>query len=101
MKRFKISFLLFVALSFCLTSCYTTRTSLGNYNELPGKPTEFSKGKQLWFIYGIFPAGRTQVNIPKTPDCQVVTKYGFVDIIIKGITVGLVQTETIQIMVKK
>lgn len=101
MKKFKLAFLLLVVLSLSVTSCYTTRTSLGNYRESTGTPTNFSKGKQLWLFWGLLPAGRTQVSVPKIPDCQVVTRFNFVDGLIFVITGGIIETETIKILVKK
>ena len=98
----KIKFALSLAIiCLLLTSCYTTRTSLGNYRDTAGKPENYSKGKQVWLFWGIAPLGRTQLPVPKDGNCQVVTRVNFWDGVIFSITGGLVETETIKVLVKK
>jgi hypothetical protein len=90
-----------IAFTALLTSCMTTRTPVGNYVETEGKEYTYAKGKQFWVLWGIFPIGRTQVNTPSDGNCQVVTKYKFSDILISGLTGGIVTSYSIKVEVKK
>jgi hypothetical protein len=100
MKKFK---LLFLQLSILLvvTSCMTTKTPVGNYLVTPGKEVTYDKGKQFWLFWGLVPLGRTHVNTPQDGNCQVVTKYKFLDVIIFGFTGGIVSSYSIKVETKK
>lgn len=103
MKKRK-SLVVLIALSMIissLTSCMTTKTNVGNYREANGSNYTYSKGKQFWLFWGILPVGRTNVNTPKDGNCQVMTRYNFGDILITGITAGIVSSYTIKINAKK
>lgn len=104
MKKFK-SLLLIAAITFSsstlLTSCMTTKTSVGEYKEIQGKEYTYAKGKQVWLFWGILPLSRTNVNTPGDGNCQVITRINIADFLITGITAGLVSTETIKIKAKK
>ena len=84
-----------------LTSCMVTKTNVGKYNQQEGKNYTYSKGKQVWLFWGILPAGRTNVNTPEDGDCQVITKYTFLDGIIFLATGGIVKTYSIKIKAKR
>jgi len=45
--------------------------------------------------------GRTSVNTPSNGNCQVVTKFNFGDVLISGLTGGIVTTYTIKVKAKK
>jgi len=82
------------------TSCMTTKTPVGSYREAPGTEYTYAKGKQMWLLYGIFPIGRTAVKTPADGNCEVVTKFTFVDFLISGLTGGILTTETIKVNAK-
>lgn len=83
------------------TSCMTTKTSVGQFREQQGEEYTYAKGKQVWLFWGLFPMGRSQVNTPSDGDCQVVGRTNLGDLLISGITVGIVQTRTIKIVAKR
>ncbi len=92
--------ILFIALVL-QPACMTTKTNVGNYQEMQGEEYTYAKGKQLWFLWGIFPLGRTAVNTPKHGNCQVVTRYYFGDFLIAGLTAGLLRSYTIKVVAKR
>jgi hypothetical protein len=81
-----LTFVVFVS----ITSCMMTKTPVGSYLETTRKDVTFDKGKQYWILWGSVPLGRTHVNTPSNGNCQVVTKYKFSDVLITGLTVGIV-----------
>ncbi len=103
MKNLKSLFLmplLFMAMSVMMSSCMTTKTSVGEYLESPGQEYTYAKGKQFWLFWGILPVGRTDVNTPRDGNCKIVTKYTFVDFLISGLTGGIVTSYTIKVLDK-
>lgn len=98
MKRLLITGAL---LGVLLTSCMTTKTTIGNYKEAEGKPYKYSKGKQLWLFWGFVPLGRTNVNTPEQKGFKLITRHNVSDIIITGLTFGIITSYTIKIKVKK
>jgi hypothetical protein len=84
-----------------LTSCWTTKTNVGAYNETYGERYKYAKGKQVWIFWGLIPAGRTNVNTPKDGNCQVVTRFNVADILITALTGGIVTTYTIKVNAKR
>ncbi len=104
MKKIKsltlIALLAFAVLT-SLTSCMTTKTNVGAYRETQGSEYIYGKGKQIWLFWGILPLGRTSVNTPGDGNCQVITKFNFVDFLISGLTGGIVTTYTIKVKAKK
>ncbi len=100
LKSFSVK-MLAILIAFQLTSCMTTKTAVGKYNEKSGQVYTYAKGKQFWLFWGIIPLGRTNVNTPGNGDCQVITKYNLLDFLIRGITCGVVSSYTIKIKAKK
>ena len=84
-----------------LSSCRTTKTNVGTFREAHGEKYTYSKGKQVWILWGIFPLGRTSVNTPQSGNCQVVTRTNLADFIVSGITAGIITTETIKVIAKR
>ncbi|MEI6882303.1 MAG: hypothetical protein WCK82_13355 [Bacteroidota bacterium] len=93
--------LLAIIVSTTFTSCMTTKTNVGAYRETQGNEYTYAKGKQIWLFWGIMPLGRTSVSTPGDGNCQVITRFGFVDFLISGLTGGIVTTETIKVKAKK
>ena len=98
MKKIILSIFVLIALS----SCMVTKTPVGGYlNTTEGKEVTYDKGKQFWVFWGLVPVGRTHVNTPSDGNCQVVTKYKFVDLLITGLTGGFVSSYSIKVEVKQ
>ncbi len=94
-------FVLVILFSVLMSSCMTTKTSVGKYMEMEGVNHKYSKGKQIWLFWGILPLGRTNVNTPGDGNCMVITRYNLVDLIIGGVTGGIITTQTIKVKIKK
>lgn len=84
-----------------LTSCMTTKTPVGNYLSQQGREVTYDKGKQMWLFWGIVPIGRQHVNTPSSGDCQVVTRFRLSDVLISGLTAGILTSYSIKVEVKK
>jgi len=84
-----------------LSSCLTTRTAVGNYASTQGTTYTYAKGKQIWIFSGLIPIGRTSVATPPDGNCQVITKFSFGDVLIYGLSLGLVTTYTIKVKAKR
>lgn len=85
----------------CFSSCLTTKTNVGNYREATGSSYKYSKSKQLWLFWGLMPIGRTHTSTPTTGSCQVITRFNITDLILSGLTGGIVISETIKVEAKK
>jgi hypothetical protein len=83
------------------TSCMTTKTSVGQFEEQQGQVYKYAKGKQFWLFGGLLPIGRTNVNTPGDGDCEVVTRYTFGDALINVVTLGILHTKTIKVNAKR
>jgi hypothetical protein len=98
-KSFIITFAVGAALA--LSSCMTTKTSVGAYKEQVGKEQTYAKSKQLWLFWGFVPVGRTNVPTPADGSCEVITRYNASDVIIYALTGGIITSYTIKIKVKR
>ena len=101
LKSITIYLLFAVVLTSTLTSCMTTKTSVGAYRETQGSEYTYAKGKQIWLFWGLLPLGRTSVNTPGDGNCEVVTRFNLGDVLISGLTGGIVTTYTIKVKAKK
>ncbi len=87
-----------------LSSCMTTKTSVGTFKEKSantGRTYTYAKGKQIWLFWGLLPMGRTDVSTPPDGNCRVVTKLKPLDVIITGVTGGIVTLYSIKVEAKK
>ncbi|MBW6480718.1 MAG: hypothetical protein K0B37_14915 [Bacteroidales bacterium] len=103
MKKLKSRFILAlmtIAISSMLSSCMMTKTSVGAYRETPGNEYTYAKGKQFWLFWGILPIGRTSVNTPGDGNCEVITRFNFGDVLISGLTGGILTSYSIKVKAK-
>jgi len=84
-----------------LTGCMVTKTQVGDYRNETGKETTYAKAKQIWLFWGVVPVGRASAATPPDGSCEIVTKKTFVDVLITGLTGGIVTTYTIRVNVKE
>ena len=91
----------FMVLLATLGSCMTTKTTVGKFDDSRTASYTYAKGKQVWLFWGLAPMGRTNVRTPDEGNCQVVTKQNFGDVLISGLTGGLVRTHTIKVKVNQ
>lgn len=104
MKRiFVLMMTVIIALS--LSSCWSTRTSVGGYTYSKKVDKEstytFAKGKQVYLFWGLIPCGRTNVATPADGNCQIRTKHGFLDAFLTIITGGVLSMQTIKVNAPK
>ena len=100
-KHLTIGLLSAIIISFTLTSCMTTKTSVGAFKETWGTEYTYAKGKQFWLFWGIIPLGRTSVNTPGNGNCEVVTRFTFGDVLISALTGGIITSYTIKVEAKR
>jgi len=101
MKRFTVNIAFALICSVLLSSCLMTKTSVGAYKEATGQNYTYDKGKQVWLFWGLLPMGRTDVSTPTTGDCEVITKFRITDVLISGLTLGIVTSYSIKVKAKK
>ena len=84
-----------------MSSCMTTKTSVGTFKETSGAEYTYGKGKQVWLFWGLLPLGRTNVNTPSKGNCEVVTRFNFGDFLLTALTGGIVTSYTIKVKAKR
>jgi hypothetical protein len=99
-KLFKAIFTIIIG-SILMTSCMTTKTPVGEYLSQTGTEYTYDKGKQFWVFWGLVPIGRTHVNTPSDGNCEVVSKFKFTDVLISGLTGGILTSYSIKVNAKK
>ena len=100
-KSFLINLLMTIAISSMLSSCMTTKTSVGTFKETQGSEYTYAKGKQFWLFWGLLPIGKTNVNTPDDGNCQIITRFNFGDFLIGGLTGGIITSYSIKVKDKK
>jgi hypothetical protein len=100
-KKHASFLLLLIFLASTFSSCMMTKTSVGEFQEQQGKEYTYSKGKQMWLFWGLVPLGRTSVNTPGDGNCEVITKFKFSDVLISGLTVGILTSYSIKVKAKE
>jgi hypothetical protein len=102
MKLIKSTLLILIlSISAFMSSCMTTKTSVGAFKETQGSEYTYAKGKQLWLFWGLMPLGRTNVNTPGDGNCEIITRFNFGDLLISSLTGGIVTSYTIKVQAKK
>lgn len=93
--------LLFLVLAFVCQSCYTTRTSVGDYRIATkvdkASSYTYSKTKQCYLLWGLIPLGHAQTAVPRDSHCEIRTGFGFVDFLVSIITGGIFSMQTIKV----
>lgn len=93
--------LLIITLAMLSTSCMTTKTSVGNYDQQEGEKEKFDKDRSVWILWGIVPISQADAKTPRDGDCLVRTKMKLVDFLVFGITGGFVITYSVDVFVKE
>ncbi|MFL3662840.1 MAG: hypothetical protein ACJ04Q_02485 [Flavobacteriales bacterium] len=99
-KKSSYLIILSIVISTLFNSCMTTKTSVGKFNEITGNEYTYSKSKQFWLFWGVIPLGRTNTNTPDDGNCEVITRFNFGDVLISGLTGGIVTSYTIKVKAK-
>ena len=102
MKKNRFFLVVMVALS-CLMmqSCWVTKTPVNDYYLQDGISKRYSKTKQFWFLEGFIPIGRSHVNLPpEGVPFMIEEKFTFGDVLLSGLTGGIITMRTIKCYVK-
>lgn len=95
MKKIILFLLLFVT-SLSMSSCFVTKTYIG---EKSTSYITYSRGKQCFLFWGLLPVGHPKTAAPSNVNCMVSTKLGFVDMLIETLTGGLFSTMTVTVKI--
>lgn len=91
-------FILFILSIVVFTSCYTTKTYVGNYKQLSKtmQSYEYDQARQFYVISGLVPLGRPQPKMPNEP-CMIQVKSKFVDYLLSFGTFGILSSRTVEV----
>ena len=101
----KVRFLKLIAicilLSATFSSCYITRTTIGN-GPIGKEDTAvvYSQAKQSYLFLGLAALNKVDPKKPTDGNYQIVSYLSFIDILATGFTWGIFSMRTIKIMTK-
>ena len=101
MKKRFLNLVAVICIALLMPSCMMTKTSVGAFKETQGSEYTYANAKQIWLFWGIIPLGRTSVNTPGDGNCEIITKFKFTDVLISGLTAGIVTTYSIKVKAKR
>lgn len=90
-----------MAVAISLSSCMVTRTNVGAFREEQGHKYTYSKAKQLYLFWGVVRLGSCNAATPATGNCQVKTAINFGDVLISGLTGGILSSQTVKVIAKR
>lgn len=114
-RRLLKLFIIGILIVIIMPSCMTTRTSVGTYSEKDGVEYLYSKGKQWYILFGLYPISRKETvtkdgatsirkkEIVKTPEdgiCLIKTEERFLSYLLKYVTEGFVRLQNVYVYVK-
>ncbi|MCQ2608596.1 MAG: hypothetical protein MJ197_07920 [Bacteroidales bacterium] len=88
--------LIFMLSLLVMTSCYTTWTTVGNYEQLEKqglKSYKYDQKKQL-YLFNVLPLGHSHAKTPNEP-CEVISKFKLIDFVIPTVTCGILGSRTV------
>lgn len=91
--------IVFISSVLLFTACYTTYTTVGNFDQLEkqGQKTyKYDQTKQFYLFGGLIPLGHAQAKTPNEA-CQIKEKFKFVDLLISSVTADILSCRTIQV----
>jgi len=89
-------------MSMSLTSCYVTRTTVGNGPVGKDQNVEvYSKAKQMYLLSGLIALNQADPKKPTDGNYQVITNQNLWDAFVSGFTGSIFCMRTIKIVVKK
>lgn len=99
MKKIHILFLAAVAI--VLSSCFATRTTVGDFNKLTNEGDTnvavYNKAKQCYVLNNLVPLGQKHVPTPPSGNCQINTKFNALDMLVSMCTANLFSMKTIKV----
>jgi hypothetical protein len=82
-----------------LSSCLTTKTSIGAFENSKTTEYTYSQSGQVWIFWGLVPVGRTQVKLPKDCNYQIIERYNAGNIFGMVLTLGFIHSRSIIVKV--
>lgn len=83
---------------FVMTSCYTTWTTVGNYDQLEKqgmKSYQYDKKKQ-YYLFSLIPLGHSHAKTPNEP-CEIISRKQFSNYLLNMVTFGIVDARTVTV----
>lgn len=97
----KIQFLFMAVVAVLLSSCFATRTTIGDFNKLTDNGDTnvalVSKTKQCYAVSNLVPLGLKHAETPPSGNCQITTKYNALDMLVSMCTGNLFSMKTIKV----
>ena len=104
MKKLMLLLLLAVPMVLC-QSCFTTRTSIGDYRIATRADNSnaytYSKAKQCYLVWGLIPLGHVNAAVPRDGHCEIRTGFGFADFLVSVLTGGIFSMQTVKVKAPK
>lgn len=92
---------LLLVIAFMCQSCFTTRTSVGDYRISTkvdkASAYNYSKVKQVYMFWGLVPLGRARAAVPSHGNCEIRTGIGFGDFLVTLLTGGIISMQTVKV----
>ena len=82
-----------------MSSCYVTQSTVGDVSK-SAKTEKYSKSKQFYLFWGIVPLGKNEPSAP-SDDYIIESKFKFGDVLLSGLTAGIVGARTSVVYVEK
>jgi hypothetical protein len=92
---------LLIVFSITLSSCFVTRTTIGNgpvYKE--DTTSVYSKSKQFYLFLGLAALNKAQPKLPADPNYQIVSYMGFSDVLVTTFTFGILSVRTTKVLIR-
>jgi len=95
------SIILLIVISTTLSSCFVTRTTIGN-GPINKEDTTviYSKSKQYYLFFGFAALNKSQPKLPIEPNYQIISYMGFSDVLLTTITFGIIDVRTTKVLIK-
>lgn len=91
--------LLGIGLSLLLTSCYTNRHTVGDGPIRSESKVKYSKSKDIYLFWGFAQIGQASPRVPKTGNYMIRSRFSLGDLIIGGLTLGILETRSVKVFV--
>ncbi|HTA81695.1 MAG TPA: hypothetical protein VK783_02095 [Bacteroidia bacterium] len=101
-RKFVIVTTLVIFLSMFLSSCYVSRTTVGNGPKNKEDTTAtYSRARQYYLFIGLATLNKAEPKKPDEPNYEIVSYMSLLDVAITGVTFGILSSRTTQVLVKK
>lgn len=88
-----------LCLSLLLTSCYTNRHTVGDGPVRNETKVKYSKSKDMYLFWGFAQIGQASPRVPKSGNYMIRSRFSIGDLLIGGLTAGIVETRSVKVFV--